>query len=553
MHDMRGIAVDKHATYKTLNPDGESFGPSDGGQRHRDSKTLDYLVTILGFGLCFAWIVFCLSEPISAESGPMFNWLYLGSGAAAALLSALLTGGSRSDYIKERIFVYRATAVLTLLSSILLPIALNIHNEILTLIGFIVGGAGAGFLQVLWGEQLTKHEVRFASFASPAASIVSGASVALSLPGVPEGINLFGYVAFPLVSVGLLFLKADRSDLSVKKVLGVYGKEGGAHATRENSTASTSATEAERRKLDTRVLKLMFSVMIFSLLCRMFDVLLYDYKDPFAFFGDSSLFALVVVGTLFLLLAALLKDRFNLALTYRLALPIMVAGFVGIALCAKSQVALSVLLINIGYNFFDILIWILLADIVIRRALQPLRVFGAGVAFMFVGMALGYFIGDIIDSHILQGDIQITVVAMMCVLSLVMVAFLVVPEGSVFGFLHGHRPLQSEADTRDVGVSAGEAGAGAEGTTQRAAGAESDDFGSRLDANCEAVAVAYGLTRREKEVLVLLAHGRTLNIITRDLTIATGTARSHMEKIYRKLGVHKQQELIDLVEGFDSK
>ena len=59
------------------------------------------------------------------------------------------------------------------------------------------------------------------------------------------------------------------------------------------------------------------------------------------------------------------------------------------------------------------------------------------------------------------------------------------------------------------------------------------------------------LTPRESEVIVLLAYGRTLSIIARDLQIAKGTARTHIENIYRKLDVHKQQELIDLVETYE--
>ena len=32
----------------------------------RDSRTLDYLITVIGFGLCRAWIVFCLGAPLIA-------------------------------------------------------------------------------------------------------------------------------------------------------------------------------------------------------------------------------------------------------------------------------------------------------------------------------------------------------------------------------------------------------------------------------------------------------------------------------------------------------
>ena len=71
------------------------------------------------------------------------------------------------------------------------------------------------------------------------------------------------------------------------------------------------------------------------------------------------------------------------------------------------------------------------------------------------------------------------------------------------------------------------------------------------DRHCACVARDYGLTPRESEVIVLLAYGRTLSIIARDLQIAKGTARTHIENIYRKLDVHKQQELIDLVETYE--
>lgn len=66
---------------------------------------------------------------------------------------------------------------------------------------------------------------------------------------------------------------------------------------------------------------------------------------------------------------------------------------------------------------------------------------------------------------------------------------------------------------------------------------------------CEAVARAHGLTPRESEVLELLAQGRTVGVIRERLVISLNTARFHTKNIYAKLGVHSQQELIDLVEA----
>ncbi len=46
-----------------------------------------------------------------------------------------------------------------------------------------------------------------------------------------------------------------------------------------------------------------------------------------------------------------------------------------------------------------------------------------------------------------------------------------------------------------------------------------------------------GLTPREAEVLWLLARGRSAAAIARELSISVGTAKKHLEHVYRKLGV----------------
>lgn len=59
---------------------------------------------------------------------------------------------------------------------------------------------------------------------------------------------------------------------------------------------------------------------------------------------------------------------------------------------------------------------------------------------------------------------------------------------------------------------------------------------------------SYELSAREKEVLILLAQGRTVPYIGERLFIAPSTVESHKKRIYRKLDVHSKQDLMDLVE-----
>lgn len=73
----------------------------------------------------------------------------------------------------------------------------------------------------------------------------------------------------------------------------------------------------------------------------------------------------------------------------------------------------------------------------------------------------------------------------------------------------------------------------------------------RFKRKCAAVADTFLLSRKETEVLFLLAKGRNSAAIQEALYISAGTANTHMRHIYRKLDVHSQHELIELVESME--
>ncbi len=68
-----------------------------------------------------------------------------------------------------------------------------------------------------------------------------------------------------------------------------------------------------------------------------------------------------------------------------------------------------------------------------------------------------------------------------------------------------------------------------------------------VESKCAVVSEAYGLTNREKEVFVLVAAGYNRKYICEKLVISEGTARTHIKHIYRKIGVHSKEELLELV------
>lgn len=81
---------------------------------------------------------------------------------------------------------------------------------------------------------------------------------------------------------------------------------------------------------------------------------------------------------------------------------------------------------------------------------------------------------------------------------------------------------------------------------------ESDSGENEDDAlrrKCQSLAERYGLTNRETEITEYLMQGRSQPYIKDVLHISLSTVGPHARSIYRKLGAHTKQELIDLLSG----
>lgn len=88
---------------------------------------------------------------------------------------------------------------------------------------------------------------------------------------------------------------------------------------------------------------------------------------------------------------------------------------------------------------------------------------------------------------------------------------------------------------------------GGSATSRHEAQQPSNTF-DQLPYTCHLIAVEYDLTRREEEILQLLVRGRTASRIAETLCITTATTRTHLRNIYAKLGVHSQQDILDMYE-----
>lgn len=66
----------------------------------------------------------------------------------------------------------------------------------------------------------------------------------------------------------------------------------------------------------------------------------------------------------------------------------------------------------------------------------------------------------------------------------------------------------------------------------------------------EKVALKYGLTERERQTASLIAQGYSVKRVAEQLGVVPGTVQGYSKRIYLKMGVHKRDELIEIVNQF---
>lgn len=199
--------------------------------------------------------------------------------------------------------------------------------------------------------------------------------------------------------------------------------------------------------------------------------------------------------------------------------------------------AVQSVLVLAGYGTFNVLIWILLADISYTYRLSSATVFGIGWSMITLGVLLGSFAGS-------------AVVAAFSPFSPRMLS--VVALGATCAVLCSYMFVLKESDLVEMTAQAESAEEACEGVGAAAKGADGQTGETRpprFVSRCRDIAEQYGLTPRETEVMISYAKGRSYARLQEELNASRGTVTTHLRHIYQKLDIHSKQELLDLIEG----
>lgn len=221
-----------------------------------------------------------------------------------------------------------------------------------------------------------------------------------------------------------------------------------------------------------------------------------------------------LAAVLMLVTAITVKLSFN-NLIYQIGFSIVALGlYVNIVFGGPVGVAIQLM----GFCFLHLIMWGACAFLIKSFDLPATWVIGCSTCLFMAGQLVGAlasgFVGGQPDAGGRLDDMYLTVLVVVLGASL---------------FMMSNRNLRTGWGLATPDTNEGEP-AGEQSLVVRTLAADGD------------------LTKRETAVLVSLLRGKNRKAISEDLSISTETAKSHMQNVYRKLGVHSQQELIRLFE-----
>lgn len=500
---------------------------------------------LLGLACMFAWVelLFCfegvLRDQVEYAGGlvhdPLFRtatlvaaMLFVGITAINALKRPCAKLGALQDRRTVRVLSGIAGAVCSACAALLAglwptaPITLS-----------CLAGAGVGWFiawgTLSWGNLLACLDLREALL------IVSGAACLQWLPFLfaPMLPCIAQAICIALLAVACCFCLTRATS---GEPLGTKEPEASDAAGCPSSAASSSAaTVACRTRANAtqkgetftrKLAALSFAMFAFSLVIEFiwcFFIKMLPGRLSIGLF--PAIFACVTVITVGVIAGCIaIMERqhgYRLELFYRLMMLSCLCGVAATGAAAPgdstAQQFTMYTLVYLGYSLAGPTMWLLALGYAHMRRAAPTAVLGCVFASKYLGLFCGFGAVDLLG---VMGAGEVTEpglvpnAVLVCVTVLACAYLIVFPERELLSLSPLLFGLSSES----------------------------------IETRCAQIAAEHGLTPRETEVFTLLARGRDVGFICAELYISRNTANAHRRAIYAKLGIHSQQELLDVVE-----
>lgn len=196
-------------------------------------------------------------------------------------------------------------------------------------------------------------------------------------------------------------------------------------------------------------------------------------------------------------------------------------------------------------------IWTLLCSVAHKSGSSTLRVVGIGYAIVAFGSTVGIGLGWLLFIWGV-GDASMARLSAIILIILLIIVLVGVQKKDLAEMT---QPAEEEEEglfdfeSTPAFVTSAQQIAGVQSQTPAEPFAEADKPVPWWKLRMENIALAFGLTKRELDILIELGKGKDIQTIAGDLYISYNTARAHVRNIYAKCGVHSRHELQQIIDS----
>lgn len=405
---------------------------------------------------------------------------------------------------------------LLLIAAMLFPYALAWQNLPVLLLAICCSGVGRSWGTLLTGMAVSRLTQVQAGIAVTAAFLMKGiASVAAWY--LPAAVSLLLFIALPVIAI----------TLAAKPAQPVF----------------SAAAKAEP-PLDLVVTQ----PNTFLPLGSAVFVCLFLFRLVFGFslrFGETSGTPLMdswSVIPVVIFAIYMLASRKNLPADTLVcwATLLIIAGFYMVATAGEVHALAGITLLSAGSALNDIITWLLLVAIARRNCYGAVATFAWGHSVMSLGSICGAQIAVYANSFMADNKMAFCILSGIVIVGFAAYALFVLRKVSFNQIILNVAQAVVENPAADIKVSA---------ATQDS---EHEAKPLTLEKRCKLIGAEHNLTKRELEIMGMLARGRNRAYIEEKLVISRNTVNAHVKHIYAKLDIHSHQDLLDMVEQTDA-
>ena len=408
-----------------------------------------------------------------------------------------IVASKRPSLVDAKMFSV-ASSLLIAFGWVLLAYALESSNRALTVLGLISLGIARDWMLVMLYVTLSTLRARSEALFAIVGGVVAGFLLYPLAKLLPTVASVALYSLLPLVliaplhktSSSLIRKNVARKSPSELRIMNPFSFLGPTHP-------------------------VLVAILLFNIAFGFSLSLNIQQTTPLALSLIGAFTVLAAVAILFRREKGAVDDLFSFAVL------LVIAGYIASIAFVGSSNPLANTILTAGSALFSILVYLVVASAIARNPLGMISLSAWAIAFGGLGTVLGADIGHALNM-IAAHDRQTAILAICLVLMLfVSYLWLGMRRFSFEGAVAGVAPVSTD-EPRAI----------------------DDRFGESI----QAIGKRFGLTERETEILHLMAKGRNSVFLQEHFVVSKNTIKTHIKHIYRKLDVHSQQEVIDLIE-----